>query len=181
MIFTDHEIQIALRESQISIKPEPELDAYSSTSVDLRLADRLTVFEETLNTESVETIIDPSKGFVAEKTIKRLSNEKIIGDEGYPLEPRKLVLGWTLEQVTLPIHSRIAARVEGKSSLARLGLVVHLTAPTIHSGFNDLIRLELLNHGVVPIRLRKGMRICQLVFELTMGTPQKGFSAIQTA
>jgi dCTP deaminase len=60
-------------------------------------------------------------------------------------------------------------------------LLVHLTAPTIHCGFNDVIRLELFNHGVVPIRLRKEMRICQLVFELTMGTPQKGFSAVQTA
>jgi dCTP deaminase len=181
VIFTDREIQIALSESQISIKPEPELDAYSSTSVDLRLADRLTVFKETLNTEGVETIIDPRKGFAAEKTIRLISDEMIIGDDGYPLNPKTLVLGWTLEEVCLPIQSRIAARVEGKSSLARLGLLVHLTAPTIHSGFDNLIRLELFNLGVVPIRLRKGMRICQLVFELTMGVPQKGFSAIQTA
>ena len=184
MIFTDREIQIALRESQIVIKPEPDLDAYSSTSVDLRLADRLTVFKEDLNIGSIETTIDPAKPksiFVAEREIQKLSNVTIISDEGYPLPSGKLVLGWTLEQVSLPNHSRIAARVEGKSSLARLGLVVHLTAPTIHCGFNEFIRLELLNHGVVPIRLRKGMRICQLVFELTMGTPQKGFSAIQTA
>lgn len=184
MIFTDREIQIALNKSQIGIKPEPELDAYSSTSVDLRLADQLTVFKENLNTGTIETIIDPAKprsSFVAEREIKQLSDVMIIGDEGYPLNPRKLVLGWTLEKVSLPTQSRIAARIEGKSSLARLGLIVHLTAPTIHCGFNDVIRLELVNHGAVPIRLRKGMRICQLVFELTMGTPQKGFSATQTA
>jgi deoxycytidine triphosphate deaminase len=68
VIFTDREIQIALSKSQIVIKPEPKLEAYSSTSVDLRLADRVTVFKETLNTGAVETIIDPDprKEFVAE-------------------------------------------------------------------------------------------------------------------
>jgi dCTP deaminase len=71
--------------------------------------------------------------------------------------------------------------VEGKSSLARLGLGVHITAPTIHSGFGNSIRLEIINHGAVPIRLRAGMRICQIVFELTLGTPQKGFQQIQSA
>ena len=178
MIFTDREIQIALSKSQIEIMPGPLLDAYSSTSVDLTLDERLTVFKENINTGAVEIVIDPSRDYRAEEVIKTLSDEKIIGDEGYVLAPHKLVLGWTAELVHLPMQSRIAARVEGKSSLARLGLVVHLTAPTIHSGFNNVIRLEMVNYGVIPIRLHKGMRICQLVFELTMGTPQKGFVAI---
>ncbi|HEY0439702.1 MAG TPA: dCTP deaminase, partial [Xanthobacteraceae bacterium] len=93
----------------------------------------------------------------------------------------KLVLAWTRERVELPVHSRLAARVEGKSSLARVGLGVHITAPTIHSGFAYRIRLEIVNHGRVPIRLRTGMKICQLIFELTLGTPQKGFQPLQTA
>jgi len=81
----------------------------------------------------------------------------------------------------LPVHTRLAARVEGKSSLARFGLGVHITAPTIHSGFALPIRLEIMNHGYLPIRLREGMKICQLIFELTLGTPEKGFAPMQSA
>lgn len=69
--------------------------------------------------------------------------------------------------------TRIAARVEGKSSLARIGLAVHITAPTIHAGFDGQIRLEIVNHGPLPILLKPGMRICQLIFEQTLGTPDK--------
>src|SRR5262249_40241594 len=70
---------------------------------------------------------------------------------------------------------RLAARVEGKSSLARLGLVIHMTAPTIHADFEGRIRLEMMNHGAVPIRLWPGMRICQLIFETTLGTAERGY------
>jgi dCTP deaminase len=184
VILTDREIQIALQRSQITIEPPPLVEAYSSTSVDLRLDPDITEFDEALSQDDsgVEIIIDPGhKNFVAEKTLSKITRSVPIGPEGYLLYPRKLVLGWTVERVEIPIFSRLAARVEGKSSLARLGLGIHVTAPTIHSGFNFPIRLELINHGHVPIRLRKEMRICQLVFEVTMGTAQKGFSPLQSA
>jgi dCTP deaminase len=184
MILTDREIQISLAHGQILIVPSPAVDAYSSTSVDLRLDKHLSIFKEDLTEgRGVETpIIDPShKDFVAERALARLTDPIEIPDTGYPLVPKKLVLGWTIERVELPEHSRIAARVEGKSSLARVGLGIHITAPTIHSGFRYPIRLELINHGHAPIRLRHGMRICQLIFEITLGTPQKGFSALQSA
>jgi dCTP deaminase len=85
------------------------------------------------------------------------------------------VLAWTKEYVNLVSYNRVAARVEGKSSLARFGLAIHVTAPTIHAGFDGHIRLEMVNHGKLPIRLRTGMRICQLIFEQTLGTPEKGY------
>ncbi len=184
MILTDREIQISLAHGQIRIEPSPEVIAYSSTSVDLRLDKHLSVFKEDLTEgRGVEPpIIDPShKDFVAERALARITDPVDIPEDGYPLVPKKLVLGWTIEKVELPEHSRIAARVEGKSSLARVGLGIHITAPTIHSGFRYPIRLELINHGHTPIRLRYGMRICQLIFEVTFGTPQKGFSAVQSA
>jgi dCTP deaminase len=94
-------------------------------------------------------------------------------------------LGWTVELLQLPHRSRIAARVEGKSSLARLGLGVHVTAPTIHAGFgykqNDptypgsSIQLEIWNFGPVNIVLETGMKICQLIFEWVDGTPEMGY------
>lgn len=182
MILTDREIQIALKKKQIIIEPEPAVEAFSSTTVDLRLDAAITEFRDDLGDDALENVIDPShKNFVAEKTIAKIAKQVQIGTDGYLLRPRKLVLGWTAEHLELPVHSRLAARVEGKSSLARLGLGVHLTAPTIHCGFDNPIRLEIINHGEVPIRLRTGMRICQLTFELTFGTPQKGFEPLRSA
>jgi dCTP deaminase len=151
--------------------------------VDLTLGASISEFKEDLNEgDGIETVIDPShRNFQAERTLQKITNKVSIGPDGYLLKPRRLVLGWTVERVELPTHSRLAARVEGKSALARLGLGIHITAPTIHSGFSYPIRLEIINHGHAPIRLRTDMRICQLVFEMTLETPQKGFRALQSA
>ena len=92
-------------------------------------------------------------------------------DGSIKLKPRQFALGITRERIELPESSRIAARVEGRSSLARIGLGVHVTAPTIHAGFRGTITLEMTNHGPHPIRLRPGMAICQLIFEQVFGTP----------
>lgn len=94
------------------------------------------------------------------------------------LKPQGFVLGWTAEEVVLPEFSRIAARVEGKSSLARLGVGVHVTAPTIHCGFTGSIQLEIFNFGPHSVVLSSGMRVCQLIFEQTYGTPMKGYSGL---
>jgi len=105
---------------------------------------------------------------------------------GYIIQPKTLVLGWTAEKLKLPHTARVAARVEGKSSLARIGLGIHVTAPTIHAGFghNELqpdsegspIRLEIWNIGPLKIKLTKGMPICQLIFEEVHGTPEQGYA-----
>jgi dCTP deaminase len=107
--------------------------------------------------------------------LKELTFSETIADAGFPLEPNELILGWTVEYVDLPIDSRIAARVEGKSSLARLGIGIHMTAPTIHAGFNGQIQLEIVSHGCYPILLKPGMRLCQLIFEMTAGTPDAAY------
>ena len=94
---------------------------------------------------------------------------------GYVVKPQQFVLAWTLERLELPKESRIAARVEGKSSLARLGLGVHITAPTVHPGFSGPLQLEVCNHGTAFIELVPGMSICQLIFETTLGTPDQAY------
>jgi dCTP deaminase len=103
------------------------------------------------------------------------------------LQPKEFILGWTIERIQLPHASRIAARVEGKSSLARLGMGVHVTATTIHAGFGydpkqpetgQPIQLEIWNVGTLTIRLVKGMSICQLIFEEVHGTPNKGYGGM---
>lgn len=175
MILTDREIRLAIANKLIVIDPEPGAEAFSSTAVDLTLDPNLTEFKE--SKPGIERIIDPvHPDFHTEETLTEVSDKLIINnDDGYLLKPNNLVLAWTAEYVNLVAHHRVAARVEGKSSLARLGLGIHVTAPTIHSGFSGHIRLEIINHGRVPIRLHTGMRICQLIFEQTLGTPDKGY------
>ena len=72
----------------------------------------------------------------------------------------------------LPLEDRFFGKLRLEERERRHGF---LTAPTIHAGFDGHIRLEMVNHGKVPIRLRVGMRICQLIFEQTLGTPDKGY------
>jgi dCTP deaminase len=175
VILTDREIKLAIEKKLIIIEPVPQANAYSSTAVDLTLDPNITEFREAGH--GIETAIDPShRDFNSEETLAQISDKHVIHvTDGYLLKPNRLVLAWSSEYLNLVSHNRIAARVEGKSSLARLGLGIHVTAPTIHAGFDGRIRLELVNHGKVPIRLRVGMRICQLIFEQTLGTPDKGY------
>src|SRR5262249_51789069 len=116
-----------------------------------------------------------SANFVGESVLRALTEFHEVDAEGYLLNRDQLILAWTTEYISLRPASRVAARIEGKSSLARLGLAVHMTAPTIHAGFDGHIRLEIVNHGPLPIRLRPGMRLCQLIFEQTLGTPERGY------
>ncbi len=175
MILTDREIKLAIERGVIDIDPKPDPLCYSSTAVDLKLDPSSTEFKKEVG--GLELILDPSHpDFQSEETLSQISERKAIDNaNGFLLRPQSLVLAWTQEYVNLAYHNRIAARVEGKSSLARLGIGVHITAPTIHAGFKGRIRLEIVNHGPVPIRLRTGMRICQLIFEQTLGTPEKGY------
>jgi dCTP deaminase len=172
LILTDREIKISIENEAIVVDPPPDLDAYASTSLDLALDASIKVFPP--SEVGLDLTVDPGKqGYSFARIIERLTTDFTISQDGFVLEPKKLILGWTKERIELRTMSRIAARIEGKSSLARLGLAVHVTAPTIHAGFTGRIQLEIINHGHLPIRLRAGMYICQLIFEQTLGVPDK--------
>lgn len=174
MILTDREILIALNNGTILIDPLPDASSYSSTSVDLNLDENITIF--TKPTAGLGSIIDPQNIINYQEVLEKCSEDKIIDSSyGYDIEKGHLILAWTKETIDLNMQARVAARVEGKSSLARFGVGIHITAPTIHAGFSGRIRLEITNHGVLPVKLRAGMRICQLIFEQTLGTPDKGY------
>ena len=173
MILTDREITISLERGLIVIDPPPNEEAFSSTSVDLTLHPKLRVFKDAVHGG---TPIDPGSDEYNYHEASELFTEEKIINSVYILKGNTLVLGWTKERLELPEQSRLAARIEGKSSLSRIGLSIHLTAPTIHAGFRALLQLEILNHGPTDIILRPGMRICQLIFETTLGTPEKGYS-----
>ena len=97
-----------------------------------------------------------------------------------PYEQKRMhVLEITQERVHLKPGSRLAGRVEGRSSLARIGLTVHLTAPTIHTAFNGQITLEMINYSPFTLKLiPASTRICQLIFERLESPPSR---EIQTA
>jgi dCTP deaminase len=176
MVLTDREIQVALATKQIVITPTPDVIAYSSTSLDLTLSKSLRIWK-TPKAKGVEQIVvSPADvEYVFNEVAKEHSDPKEMDSRGYILEPGDFILGWTEEYIDLPTQSRIAARVEGKSSLARLGIGIHITAPTTHAGFTGTIQLEICNHGTLRVRLTPGMRVCQLIFEQTAGTPEKGY------
>jgi dCTP deaminase len=168
MILTDREIEIFINTNQIKVDPRPKPEAYSSTSLDLTLDRPGEVWRDMPG----QPIQPSATGY----NYRQLSDRKqSVTLSGFVFQPQTLLLAWTKESVALPYTSRIAARVEGKSGLARLGLIVHMTAPTIHAGFVGQIQLEMCNLGPYPIILDDGMPICQLIFEITFGTPAKGY------
>lgn len=171
MILTDREIQLSIKNGQLTIDPNPDPASYSSTSVDL------TLHRDGLKWKAAPGFpIQP--GIAGYKYTSTRSMQENINLDNWHFTPRSFILAWTRERITLPTTSRLAARVEGKSSLARLGMGVHITAPTIHAGFNAPLQLEMFNLGEQTIILNEGMKICQLIFEMTLGTPQAGYAGI---
>ncbi|MBI1207383.1 MAG: dCTP deaminase [Azospirillum sp.] len=173
MILTDREIQIALHTGQITIDPKPGESAFASTSVDLCLGDKAKRWKSAAGVP-----IRPGQPGFSYLQVADILCHEVEAAPDFILKHSDVLLGWTQEVISLPIQSRLAARVEGKSSLARLGIGIHVTAPTIHAGFQGQIQLEIVNHGPHEIWLSPGMRICQLIFEMTTGTPEKGYQGI---
>lgn len=175
MILTDREIRLSLENGLIEIQPRPREEAFASTTVDLTLGPILRLFKS--QNPNLKVAIDPGRpGYSTSSVLDDLTYSHTIDGGGYDLEPHFLVLGWTVEKVGLNRHGRVAARVEGKSGLARIGLAIHVTAPIIHAGFEGVIQLEIINLGPIPIKLRSGISICQLVFEQTLGMPDSAYA-----
>jgi dCTP deaminase len=184
MILSDREIRAALARGAVRLTPDPPANAWSSTAVDMRLAPELVLWRRPA--KGGNAVISPNRpGFDLTLVQRRYGKDIQIPPAGYVFRAHTFVLGWTVEKLQLPYRSRLAARVEGKSSLARLGVGVHVTAPTIHAGFgykpNDEsyagspLQLEIWNTGPLDIRLEAEMPICQLIFEIVDGTPEKGY------
>ena len=154
MILADTEIKQALQTKKIIVKPLPHFgEALSACSLDLRLHNEFEIFENMHL--SCFDIKKPSRSI----------NKKIIieKDAAFILQPGQFVLASTFEWVELPAD--IAGRLEGRSSLGRLGIIVHSTAALIHPGFKGRIVLELSNLSPMAIALYPGMRVCALSFE----------------
>lgn len=155
MLLSDRDIRAEVEANRLRLQPwDPEL--IQPSSIDVRLDRYFRVFNN-----SQYTHIDP-----ALQQDELTSLVEPAGDEPFVLHPGEFVLGSTLEVVTLP--DDLASRLEGKSSLGRLGLITHATAGFIDPGFSGHITLELSNVANLPITLWPGMKIGQLcVFRLS--------------
>ncbi len=152
MVLSDRSIAEALATGRLSIDPIGE-DAVQPASLDIRLDRHFRVFRN-----HRDAYIDVRES--AEDLTEGLSVED---DEPFVLHPGEFVLGSTVERVRLA--NDLVARVEGKSSLGRLGLLVHATAGYVDPGWDGQLTLELSNVATLPIRLYYGMKIGQLSFQ----------------
>lgn len=156
MVLSDKDIKRALKEKRIVITPTPNLkEQLGSCSMDLRLGNVFRIFEYSKN-----AYIDPSKKDYSNEITREVT---IKNGEKFIIQPGDFVLAVTLERVR--IASDLMGRLEGRSSLGRLGLVVHSTASIFDPGWDGKPVLELGNLGRMAISLTCDMRICAMTFE----------------
>ena len=148
MILTDQTIIEKINNNEIIIEPTPKPEQIQPSSIDLRLGNeywQMIKQEETLDPRNNEPKYNP------------------IQANAIVIPPNEFVLGATKEWIEIPAN--YCARIEGRSSIGRLGLTVHVTAGFIDAGFKGNIVLEIKNLSPNSILLYEGMRVCQIVFE----------------
>jgi dCTP deaminase len=151
-VLSDGTIRRLVDEGRIVVRPwEPSL--VQPASIDLRLGDSFRVFHNH-RAEAIDLRAGPPAGLTEEVVVE--------SEEGFVIHPGEFCLGRTEEWVELP--EDVVARIEGKSSLGRLGLIVHATAGFIDPGWKGTLTLELNNLTRVPIKLYPGLLIAQLSF-----------------
>ena len=151
MLLSDRDIRTEISTGRVGLDPW-DASMVQPSSVDVRLDRYFRLFDN-----HKYPVIDPA---AEQPDLTRLV--EVEPDEPFVLHPGEFVLGSTYEQITLP--DDIAARVEGKSSLGRLGLLTHATAGFVDPGFSGHVTLELSNVATLPIVLHPGMKIGQLCF-----------------
>jgi dCTP deaminase len=151
MLLSDGDIRGQLESGRIGLTPL-NLELLQPSSIDVRLDRFFRLFDN-----HKYPFIDPR-----EQQDELTRFVEVASDEAFILHPGEFVLGSTFEYVSLP--NDIAARLEGKSSLGRLGLLTHSTAGFVDPGFQGHVTLELSNVATLPIKLWPGMKIGQLCF-----------------
>jgi dCTP deaminase len=172
VILSDTDILARLASGDLRIVPAPDPDVQiQPASVDLRLGDEFQAFNYT-----AQALIDPADP----ETFRHLTSPVKLGEgERFIAHPGEFILATTREHVTIPPD--LVARLEGRSSLGRLGIVIHSTAGYIDPGFSGAITLEISNLGRIAVALYPGMRICQIAFERLSSPVGEGYERKRTA
>jgi dCTP deaminase len=151
VILSDRSLRTAIAEGRIVLEPFDERCVQPS-SIDVKIGNLFRVFRN-----HTSAVID------VKKDLEELTELISIPEDGvFMLHPGEFVLGSTLERIAVP--DDLVARIDGKSSLGRLGLIIHSTAGFIDPGFDGHITLELTNIATLPITLYPGMKVGQVSF-----------------
>jgi dCTP deaminase len=172
MRLCDRDIEAYLDAGKIQITPRPTPDMISGVSVDIRLGHKFRTFRA-----YAAPFIDLSgPREEVDSALNSVMSDEIVltDDEAFFLHPGELALAITLESVTLPAD--IVGWLDGRSSLARLGLMVHVTAHRIDPGWSGNIVLEFYNSGRLPLALRPNMKIGALNFETMTGEAARPYN-----
>lgn len=155
MILSDKTILEKIKQKEITITPNPTMEQIQPSSIDLRLGNEFLL-------PHIDVPIDVKNGSPHYEKV----NCNIL-----QLPPKSFVLGTTIEKIRLPPN--LIGRVEGRSSIGRLGVTIHITAGFIDAGFEGQITLEIANLSNSTIYLYENMRICQIVFEEIDSVPNR--------
>ena len=177
MRLCDRDIYQYIQDGKIGINPSPDYDQISGLTVDIRLGNQFRVFED----HQAPYIDLSGKKADVQAALNSVMSDEITVEDGnsFFLHPGELALAMTLESVTLPAD--IVGWLDGRSSLARLGLMVHVTAHRIDPGWSGNIVLEFFNSGKLPLALKPGMKIGALSFEVLSNPAEKPYNAREDA
>lgn len=166
MILSDRDLKARLADGSIGVEPleNPELQIQPA-SIDLRLGSRFVVYKL-----PHVPCIDPRDPDSVNRYTETID---IAPDEAFVMQPGEFALGSTIERVRVP--DDLVARVEGRSSIGRLAIVVHATAGFIDPGFEGEITLELSNLGRCAVKLYPNMRISQIVFHTMTSAAERPY------
>ncbi|ASB00938.1 dCTP deaminase [Proteus mirabilis] len=177
MRLCDRDIIQWLDEGKLVIEPRPPIERINGATADVRLGNQFRVFQG--HTAAYIDLSGPKNE--VNEALERVMSDEIVLPEGeaFYLHPGELALAVTLESVTLP--DNVVGWLDGRSSLARLGLMVHVTAHRIDPGWHGHIVLEFFNSGKLPLALRPGMVIGALSFEPMSGSADRPYNRRQDA
>lgn len=177
MRLCDQDIEAYLRNGKLKITPQPSSNCINGVTIDVRLGNQFRTFQE--HTTPYIDLSGPKEEVSA--VLDRIMSEEIVLPEGeaFYLHPGELALAVTLESVTIP--DDLVGWLDGRSSLARLGLMVHVTAHRIDPGWQGQIVLECFNSGKIPLALRPGMTIGALSFETLTNPAARPYNRRQDA
>jgi dCTP deaminase len=172
MRLSDKHIKEAIKAQNIKVDPIPDDEMISGITLDLRLGNKFRVFQE--HAAPYVDLSGPKEKL--NSAMESIMSEEITLNDGdaFFLHPGQLALAITYESVTLP--SDLVGWLDGRSSLARLGLMVHVTAHRIDPGWSGNIVLEFYNSGKLPLALRPKMKIGALSFETMSSEAQNPYN-----
>jgi len=174
VILCDHSIESAIRDGRLGIHPIPEQDQFDPSSVNLRVGDDFFLWPDRLKKTGGLAHTVCLDAINLADLLHLVEPLQVNHDGMVTIPPEAFVLVRTFERVSLPISGKLAARVEGRSKMARLGLTAHVTAPTIHAGFSGKITLEIINHGPFHLTVKPNKsRLCQLIIQQVNKVPKR--------